>query len=277
MAATNHSDASDLPATIELPAPTAWPLTLAFGVTLLAAGLVTDAVISLLGAALMICGAVGWFRAVLPVERTIEVPAVPDPVITARPATTHPSVTEEAHRERVPVEVYPISAGIRGGIAGGIVMALLAIIYGLVSHHSVWYPINLLAASAYEPLRGATTAELAAFNGTALVIATVVHALASLLVGGLYGALLPIVPRHPILVGGIAAPLGWTSLLYPMIGIIDPVLAQRISWRWFIASQIGFGVVAGLIVTRSRRIRTPQPPHVAAELDRSSSSRGTQP
>src|SRR5260370_15221473 len=98
MAAMNHSDASDVPATIELPAPTASPLTLALGVTLLATGLVTDAVISLLGAVLMLSGAVGWFRANLPVERTIEVPAVPDPVTTARPATTHPSGTEAAHR-----------------------------------------------------------------------------------------------------------------------------------------------------------------------------------
>jgi hypothetical protein len=272
MAATNHSDASDAPATIELPPPTPWPLTLAFGVTLLATGLVTHVVIGLLGAALLVAGAIGWFRDDLPVERAIEVPSVPDPVIAARPATTHPRVTEAAHRARLPVEIYPFSAGIRGGIAGGIAMALLAIVYGLISHHSVWYPINLLAASAYEPLREASTAELASFNGTALVLATVVHALASLLVGGLYGALLPIVPRRPILVGGIIAPLAWTGLLYPMLGIIDPVLAQRISWRWFIASQIGFGVVAGLTVTRSRRIRTPQTADVTAALDRSPGS-----
>jgi hypothetical protein len=270
MATTHEPDSTEPPPLIELPAPTAWPLTLAFGVTLLAGGLVTDATISMLGAVLLIAGAVGWFRDVLPVERTIEVPVEPEPLVAARPPTTHPGVTEQAHRENVPVEVYPISAGIKGGIAGGVVMAFLAVAYGVLSHHSVWYPINLLAASAYEPLRERTTAELAAFDGTALVIAIIIHGLASLLVGALYGVLLPIVPRRPILVGGVAAPVAWTALLYPTIGIIDPVLAQRINWGWFIASQIGFGVVAGLIVRRSGRIRTPQPPHVAAELDRSS-------
>jgi hypothetical protein len=267
---TNTSESSESPTTIELPAPTAWPLILAFGVNLLAAGLVTHVIISLLGAILVIAGAVGWLRDDLPVERTIEVAAVPELPISARPPSTHPRVTEQAHRERVPVEVYPIAAGVRGGIAGGVVMAGLAMLYGIISHHSIWYPINLLAASAYEPLHHATTAELAAFNPTALLIATMIHALASLLVGALYGALMPIVPRHPIVVGGIAAPLAWTALLYPTIGIIDPALAQRISWGWFVASQVGFGVVAGLVVRRSGRIRTPQPPHVAAELERSS-------
>ncbi len=268
---------SQAPPTIELPAPTAWPLTLACGVALLATGLVTHVLVGALGAILVIAGAVGWFLEDMPVERTIEVPVLePEPVISARPPTTHPGVTERAHRERVPLEVYPISAGVKGGIAGGVVMALLAMLYGLVSHHSIWYPINLLAASAYEPLRQASTAELAAFNGTAFVIALIIHAIASPLVGAVYGALLPIVPRRPIFVGGVAAPLAWTGLLYPTMGIIDPVLAQRISWRWFIASQIGFGVVAGVIVRRSRRIRTPQASHVAAEIDRST-SRGPQP
>jgi hypothetical protein len=273
MATTHEPDVTEAATQIELPAPTAWPLTLALGVTLLATGLLTHALISLLGAVLLVAGAVGWFRDDLPSERTIVVPLEPEPLVAARPPTTHPGVTEQAHREHVPIEVYPISAGIKGGIAGAVVMALLAILYGLVSHHSIWYPINLLAASAWEPLRERTTAELAAFDGTALIIATIIHALASLLVGALYGVLLPIVPRHPIVVGGVAAPVAWTGLLYPTLGIIDPTLAQRVSWGWFIASQIGFGLVAGLIVRRSGRIRTPQPPHVAAEIDRSSRAR----
>jgi hypothetical protein len=246
--------------TIEVPAPTPWPLTMALGATLLAAGLVTTGLVSLLGAGLLIAGAVGWFRQVLPEERCIAVPLVPEaqPTIAPRPPTTHPEVAEREHRARVPVEVYPISAGIKGGIAGGVVMALLAIAYGLISHGSVWYPINLLAAGVSGPALGATTAQLSAFHADGLAMATLIHGLASLLVGTLYGALLPIVPRRPILVGGVAAPLAWTALLYPTIGIINPVLAHRINWGWFIASQIGFGLTAGFVVSRSLRIPTPQ-------------------
>jgi hypothetical protein len=254
--------------TIEAPAPTAWPLTMALGATLLAAGLVTTGLISLLGGGMLIAGAVGWFRYVLPEERCIEVPIEPEaqPRIEPRPPTTHPRIAEHEHRAHVPVEVYPISAGIKGGIAGGVVMAVLAIAYGLISHGSVWYPINLLAAGVYAPALHATTEELTAFHGDALLMATFIHGLTSLLVGTVYGALLPIIPRHPIFVGAVAAPLAWSALLYPTIGIINPVLAQRINWGWFIASQIGFGLTAGLVVARSRRVPTPQSEPFAAHL-----------
>jgi hypothetical protein len=94
----------------------------------------------------------------------------------------------------------------------------------------------------------------------------IIHGLASLLVGTLYGVLLPIVPRRPILVGGVAAPLAWSALLYPTIGIINPVLEQRINWAWFVASQIGFGLTAGVVVSRSLRIPTPQSEPFAAHI-----------
>jgi len=53
-------------ATVNLPAPTAWPIILAFGITLLFAGLLTSASVSILGAILAVTGCVGWFRDVLP-------------------------------------------------------------------------------------------------------------------------------------------------------------------------------------------------------------------
>ena len=56
------------PEKIEMPAATAWPLVLAFGFTLVFAGFVTAASVSILGAALVVAGTVGWFRQVLPVE-----------------------------------------------------------------------------------------------------------------------------------------------------------------------------------------------------------------
>ena len=58
-----------LPDHVTLPAPTAWPFVTAFGLTLLAAGVVTQAAISLVGLILAVRGAVGWFRDVLPAER----------------------------------------------------------------------------------------------------------------------------------------------------------------------------------------------------------------
>ena len=37
---------------------------------------------------------------------------------------------------------------------------------------------------------------------------------------------------------------------------MNPVLNQRIDWLWFVVSQMGFGIVAGIVVSRQERIRT---------------------
>src|ERR1035438_6851950 len=66
------------PTEVMLPAPTAWPFTLALGLALIFAGMLTNMSISILGAVLYLSGAVGWFREVLPHERHVRVPAEPE-------------------------------------------------------------------------------------------------------------------------------------------------------------------------------------------------------
>jgi hypothetical protein len=243
--------------TIELPAPTAWPIVLAFGFTLVFAGLVTSSSVSILGAILAVAGCVGWFREVLPHEKheSVTVAEKVPVVATSRPQVARVAwMTQELHRARLPLEIYPISAGIKGGLAGSVAMAVLAVIYGIVSGHGMWYPINLLSAGFF-PAR-TTIEQIAAFHWDALIIATIVHLLCSVLVGLLYGAALPMFPRDPILLGGAIAPVLWSGLLHSVLEAINPVLNQRISWFWFVISQIGFGVVAGVIVSRQARVRT---------------------
>jgi len=255
--ATSTSKA-DVPATLAVPAPTALPMVLACGVTLLFAGLVTSASISVLGAVLVIAGSVGWFRDVLPEEDCESVPVLEGPpaVRTMRRAVTPFAIAGEPSRARLPLEVYPVSAGIKGGIAGGVAMALLAMLYGLVTERSVWYPINLLAAGFFPAAVTASVDELAAFHLAPFVLAAVIHVTTSLVVGLLYGATVPMLPRRPILLGGIIAPVVWTGLLHSMVAILNPVLDAHIDWQWFIASQLAFGLVAGTVVSRQERVAT---------------------
>jgi len=242
---------------IELPAATAWPIVLAFGFTLVFAGLVTSASVSILGAIFTIAGCVGWFRKVLPHEKHESVPVVEKApaVATSRPQVARVEwITQELHRARLPLEIYPISAGVKGGLAGSVAMAVLAMLYGIVSGRGIWYPINLLSAGFF-PAR-ATIAQIAAFHWDALIMATIVHLICSLLVGLLYGAALPMFPRRPILLGGVIAPILWSGLLHSVLEALNPVLNQRIDWLWFVISQIGFGLVAGIVASRQVRVRT---------------------
>ena len=246
------------PNSVEMPAATPWPIVLAFGITLLFAGLVTSAAISMLGAVLTISGVVGWFRDVLPHEVHESVPIVdraPE-VTTVRREVARVEIEHELHRAWLPVEIHPISAGVKGGLAGSVAMAILAVLYGVLSHQSIWYPINLLAAGFFPAATRETTAQLGAFHLRAFLIAVPIHLITSLLVGLLYGAMLPMLPRRPVLLGGFIAPLLWSGLIHSILGIVNPVLNQRIDWPWFVASQVGFGIVAGIVVGRQERIRT---------------------
>src|ERR1700683_2472125 len=53
---------------VMMPARTSWPIVLAFGITLVFAGMLTTSAVSVLGAILSVAAAVGWFRDVLPHE-----------------------------------------------------------------------------------------------------------------------------------------------------------------------------------------------------------------
>ena len=121
-------------AVIRLPAPTAWPIVLALGCTLAAASLVTDAGIGMLGGVLILAGCIGWFREVLPHEQHEEVPVTDRPVTiaTSRALVEHIRLSPE-HRAHLPVETYPVTSGIKGGIAGGFAMIVPALVYGLIA------------------------------------------------------------------------------------------------------------------------------------------------
>jgi hypothetical protein len=245
--------------TIHLPSPTAWPLVMAFGVTLGFAGLVTNPVISILGVVFTIAGAVGWFRQVLPQEAHEEVPVVVEAIaIESSRTRVDRFVVPEDNRAHLPLETYPILSGIKGGLAGGIAMIPPALLYGLIAAHSIWYPVNLLGGAGVANWRNPSMADIAAFHWQGLIVATVIHFVTCALVGLLYGAMLPMLPRRPILLGGIIAPVLWTGLLHSTMGIVNPVLAEHIAWGWFLISQIMFGLVAGLVVAREERIRTTQ-------------------
>jgi hypothetical protein len=248
---------------VELPAPTVWPMVVALGLTLGFAGLVTHLVFSVVGVALILAGGVGWWRCVLPAEKVEQVPVVrvassPPPVTVPTRGVERFSFGDDRHRLRLPVEVQPLSAGVRGGLVGGCAMALCAAVYGVVVQHSLWYPLNLLAAMAVPHMAEADVARLRGFDSVAFVVGIVTHGAISVLVGALYAAILPLLPRRHLLWGGLLAPLLWTGLIWALLGVIDPVLNARIAWTWFVASQIAFGLTTGYVVARATPVATAQ-------------------
>jgi hypothetical protein len=245
---------------IQVPASTGWPLVAAFGFTLVFAGLLTHVMISILGAVTLCGGLAGWFRQVLP-EEVHDAVAVEKEELVPTPLgrkVRHLQIGQSGHRARLPLKIYPYSAGILGGLVGGVAMAGLALLYGLIGHKSIWYPVNLLAAAGSARISAMSYNQLLHFDGVGLGLAIIIHTVGSALVGLLYGIALPMFPRRPILLGGFLAPLFWSGILYAGLGIMNPALQARIHWGWFLASQFAFGLVAGFVVNRHEPIATMQ-------------------
>ena len=245
---------------IQLPTPTIWPLIFALGVALAMTGLVTHWAITALGICLILPGIAGWFVQIFPHEQhePVAVSAEVVTVSSARAVQTRPRPKQATHGRRgvSPLEGYSLLVGVKGGLAGGVAMTVPAAIFGLLAYHSVWYPINLLAAGGFVSWAGESDAFLAQFHLEGLLAATGIHLLTSVLVGLLYGAMLPMFPRKPILTCGFIAPFLWTGILYSTLGVLSPILDERIHWAWFFVSQIAFGLVAGYVVNLSVRVRS---------------------
>jgi hypothetical protein len=249
---------------VELPTPTTWPMMCAFGITLLAVGIVTTFIVTLVGFVIAIISAVGWFRSVFPTPQHTLYPLAeadrrPAAVKISPRRIDHLQYGESSHRTRIPVEVPRFSSGIMGGLAGGAVMAVLAMAYGLVIQHSIWYPINLMAAAGVPSLANADLATLRQFSAAGLTVAILSHLAFSILVGLLYTVLLPMLPaRLEWLFGGVITPLIWTALIYPTFNLINPALASRVDWGWFVICQVAFGLVGGFVVFKSQKVETMQ-------------------
>jgi len=248
---------------IEVPASTPWPFVTAFGLALICAGLVTTLAVSVVGLVVVFAGAVGWFRNVLPVQQEESIKVVRTLSVSSSARSPrrvdHLQPGTEGHRVYLPVRLHPYSAGLFGGAVGGVGMAIIACLYGLIAQGSLWYPVNLLAAAALPSLAEAGPAELKAFHLSGFVVALLSHGIISLLVGLLYAAILPMMPsRFTAFWGSFLAPVLWTALVASTLSLINPALNARIAWGWFIASQVAFGLITGFIVAHSKEVETAQ-------------------
>jgi len=256
--AGEHTQESHIP----MPAGSFWPMVFAFGVTLVAAGLVTHWVISAVGFCLFVRAAVGWWHNVIPHEEheaiEVDIELRPAPIELGKRSVSHLAPGQGGHRVRVPETIHPYSAGLWGGLAGGAAMAALACLYGLFAQHSIWYPVNLLAGVVIPDMGTASLEQLRAFNSTAFIAATLGHITISILVGVVYAVMLPMFPKYAPFWAGILMPVIWSGLVATTLNILNPALNSRINWPSFVVCQLAFGLVGGFFIARSTHIRTLQ-------------------
>lgn len=249
-------------ASIEMPRATSAPMVLSLGLVVLATGVATSVAFILVGGIVSIVGLGMWIAELLPGRGHSHEPLAP-PERRAAPVTKRLGSVEQlragvpGYRLRLPVSVRPISAGIRGGFVGGLVMPLPAALYGYLSGRGVWLPLNLLAGTVMPGLGDWDESQLEQFNMTLALVGGTIHLVTSLTLGLIYGVLMPMLPdiKKPLAWGALLMPVLWTAASFALLSAVNPTILERIEWPWFIVSQFIFGVVSALVFMWLERTR----------------------
>jgi hypothetical protein len=258
---TPDSEGPVVPDAVEMPRPTAAPLVLALGLTLLAAGVALGPAFLVVGAVLLVAALRIWIGELLPGRGHVHEPLTgpaPLPVAGAAGGVAQLQPGMPGYRLRLPLAVHPTSAGVNGGLVGAIVMPVPALLWGLLSGHGLWYLVNLLAGMALPGVGRMSVPELEQFDGTLLLVGLVIHVALSVVIGLVYGVLLPTLPEvpRPIAWGGLLMPIVWTAVSYIAMQIVSPALPEKVSWPWFILSQLVYGITMPAVVLGSKRMPT---------------------
>jgi hypothetical protein len=258
--ATNQPEGT-APDAVEMPRPTVAPFMVAFGLTLMAAAVALGLAFLAVGAVVLVAGLGIWIANFMPgrghmqellseaTQRTQPAPGVPGGV-------EHLQEGMPGYRLRLPQDVHPVSAGIKGGIVGGAVMPIPALLWGILSDNGFWFPVNLLAGMVVPSVGDMDASKLGSFHLSLLLTAIVIHVVLSLIIGLIYGVLLPTLPSipRPIAWGGLLMPILWTGVSFVAMRVANPTLTGKVSWPWFIVSQFVFGITMPAMVLGVKRL-----------------------
>jgi hypothetical protein len=54
----------------------------------------------------------------------------------------------------------------------------------------------------------------------------------------------------------VTEPVLSLGLIYSIVEFLNPLLGKRINSPWFVVYRLGFGIVAGIVVSRQKHVRS---------------------
>jgi len=149
-----------------------------------------------------------------------------------------------------PEWVYPYSAGILGGLIGGLGVAVIGLGYGVFSGN-VWLPVNVVAAAILRNLQTQSPVDLGRFDPAAIMVGLLVHALMSITLGLMFAFILPALPGRPLYWGPVIGPLLWVGAYVAALPLLNPVMVRNLEIISFTLANIMFGILLGWWIDRT--------------------------
>ncbi len=169
-------------------------------------------------------------------------------MLDTRDRTRDGSTLADHTLEHVPARVYPYTAGVYGGLAGGLGMIIVGLVYGLLSGHGIWYPLNLIAATVIRSWQHASLAQLEQFSFAGLVVGMAIHILMSIGLGLAFAILLPTLPGPPLVWAFVVGPILWAGAVYAGLPLLNPVMSRLVNLLSFAVAN---SLILGVWVTRT--------------------------
>lgn len=166
-------------------------------------------------------------------------------------ATGSEAIVVDRDRHAVyPEWVYPYSAGILGGLIGGLGVAGVGLGYGVYSGN-LWLPVNVVAAAILRNLQSQSAEVLARFDPAALIIGLLIHALMSISLGLMFAFILPALPGRPLYWGPVIGPLLWVGGYVAALPLLNPIMVRNLEINSFTIANILFGILLGWWMDRT--------------------------
>jgi hypothetical protein len=141
-----------------------------------------------------------------------------------------------------------------GGLLAGTVMALLMAVWGVAIEGSIWYPVNLIAATLVPGLQTADMAILTQFSLAGAVVGSALHFGLAALIGLLFVTLLPTLPGSPALWSALIGPALWFTAVALALPLVNPLMATLTPPGSFFLSHFAYSLILGAWVSRAEKV-----------------------